>query len=57
MRGSGFVFEYVHFLCYQCHKINPNCSGSHINSPDWIKIKKATINPIKKKMINGFYMM
>ena len=30
-------------------KINPNFSGSYIDSPDWIKSKKATINPINKK--------
>ena len=23
--------------------------GSYIDSPDWIKIKKATINPVNKK--------
>ena len=31
------------------YKTNPNCGGSHIDSPDWIKSKKATINPINKK--------
>ena len=30
-------------------KINPNFSGSYIDSLDWIKSKKATINPINKK--------
>ena len=24
MRGSKFVFNYVHLLYYKCHKINPN---------------------------------
>ena len=41
MKGSEFVFE--------CHKINPNCGGSYIDSPDWIKNKIAAINPINKK--------
>ena len=34
---------------YKCHKINSNREGSYINSPDWIKNKKATINTINKK--------
>ena len=46
---SEFVFNYVHLLYYKCHKINPNHGGSYIDSPDWIKNKKATINPINKK--------
>ena len=49
MRGIEFVFDYVHLLYYKCHNINLNCGGSYIDSPDWIKNKKATINPINKK--------
>ena len=49
MRGSEFVVDCVQLLYYKCHKINLNCGGSHIDSPDWIKNKKATINPINKK--------
>ena len=48
MKGSEFVFDYVQLLYYKCHKINPNHGGSYIDSPDWIKIKRATINPINK---------
>ena len=44
MKGSKFVFDYVQLLYYKCHKINAN-----IDSPDRIKSKKATINPINKK--------
>ena len=29
--------------------INPIHDGLYIDSPDWIKSKKATINPINKK--------
>ena len=36
-------------MYYKCHKINPNRSGSYIDSPDWIKSKKTTINLINKK--------
>ena len=49
MKGSVFVFDFVQLLYYKCHKINPNRGGSYIDSPDWIKNKKATINPINKK--------
>ena len=44
-----FVFDYIQLLYYKCHKISLNCSGSYIDSRDWIKNKKATINPINKK--------
>ena len=44
-----FVFDYVHSLCYKCHKIKKIHAGSYIDSSHWIKIKKATINPIYKK--------
>ena len=49
MKGSDFVFNYLHLLYYKCHKINPNRCESYIDSPDWIKNKKGTINPINKK--------
>ena len=49
MRGSDFVFDYVHLLYYKYHKINPNRCRSFIDSLDWRKNKKATINPINKK--------
>ena len=48
-KGSEFVFDYVHLLYYKCRKINPNCVGSYIDSSDWIKNKKPTINPINNK--------
>ena len=36
MKCSEFVFDYVNLLYYKCHKINLNCGGSYIDSPDWI---------------------
>ena len=39
MRDSQFVFHYVYLLHYKSHKINLNCGGSYINSPDLIKTK------------------
>ena len=49
VKGSEFVFDYVQLLYYKCHKINPNCIGSYIDSPDWMKNNKATINLINIK--------
>ena len=49
MKGGGFVFDYVKLLYYKCHKINPNRGGSYIDSPDWIKNKKSTVNVTNKK--------
>ena len=46
MSLSSIVFSYY---VYKCHKINRNTGGQYIDSPDWIKIKKAIINPINKK--------
>ena len=48
MKGSEFVFNYVQLLYYKFHKINPNRGGSYMDSPDWVKNKKATVNPINK---------
>ena len=49
MKGSEFVFDLVHLLYYKCHKINSNHGRLYIDSLDWIKSKKATINSINKK--------
>ena len=49
MKGNEFLFDYLHLLFYECHKINPNRGGSYIDSPDWIKNKKATMIPINEK--------
>ena len=34
---------------YKCLKSNPNCGGSYIDSPDWIKNKNATKKTINSK--------
>ena len=47
IEDKEFVFDYVYFLYYKCHKINPSCGGSYIDSPYWLK--KAAINPINRK--------
>ena len=53
VKGSEFVFDYVQLLHYKWHEINPSRCGSYIDSPDWVKNKKATINPINKKHNTG----
>ena len=49
MKVSEFLFNCVLLLYYKCHKINPICGGSYIDSLNWIRNKKSTINPINKK--------
>ena len=44
MRGSDFVFDYVESSNYIFHKVNSKRSGSYIETLDWIKKKRATIN-------------
>ena len=44
MRGSDFLFDYVESLNYIFHKVDVKRSGSYIETPDWIKKKKAAIN-------------
>ena len=45
MKGSEFVLEIVGLLEYKLNKISLNRGGSYIDSPEWLKNKKATINP------------
>ena len=45
MKGSDFIFDSVQLLYYKCHKVDFRGGGSCIDSPNWIKKKKATINP------------
>ena len=49
MKGGDFFFDYVHLLYYKCHRIHSNFGRSYIDSPDWIKKKKSTVNSIDKK--------
>ena len=44
-RGSEFIYENVDLLYHYFHKIDMRKSESCIESPEWIKNKKATINP------------
>ena len=46
MRGSEFIFDSVDLLYYHFQKTTLSRKGrSYIDSPKWLKNKKATINP------------
>ena len=46
MRASDFIFDSVNLLYFNLQKISLNRKGSsYINSPKWLKNKKARINP------------
>ena len=45
MKGSNFEFDGVDFLYYDFNKISISRGGSYIDSPQWLKNKKSTINP------------
>ena len=44
----------VLIYCYKLHKISLNRDASYIDSLEWLKNKKAKINPINKKYDNCF---
>ena len=46
MKGSVFEFDGVNFLYCNFNKISINRGGSYTDSPQWLKNKKSTINPI-----------
>ena len=48
MRGSEFVYDSVDVLYYNLNKVSLSRGGSYIDSPRWLKNKKATINPKNK---------
>ena len=46
VKGSEFIFDSVDLLYYHLQKTSVKRIGSsYINSPKWLKNKKATINP------------
>ena len=44
MRGSDFIFNGVNYLFYNFNRISISKGGSYIESPEWLKDKKSTIN-------------
>ena len=49
MERSDLSFDRDDALCYKFHKISLNRGDSYIDSPEWLKSKKATINSKNKK--------
>ena len=45
MKKSNYAFDSVDALYYRLHKTSLNRGGSYIDSPEWLKNNKATINP------------
>ena len=45
MRGIEFIFDSVDALYYNFNKTSLSRGGSYIDSSEWLKNKKATINP------------
>ena len=45
MKGSDFEFDGVNFFYYDFNKTSINRGGSYVDSPQWLKNKKSTINP------------
>ena len=41
---NQFIFDSADALYYVLKKINPDREGSYLDSPKWLKNKKATIN-------------
>ena len=54
MKGSSFTFERIDLLEYHLHKISLNRGSSYIESPEWIKNKRVTINPKNNEDSNCF---
>ena len=51
MRGKYFISDCALLLYYKCHRTDLNCGESYIDSPDWMKNKKATIVALSHKEI------
>ena len=45
IRKIEFIFDSVDVLYFNINKLSPNRGGSHIDSPEWLKNKKSTVNP------------
>ena len=47
-KSTGLVLEGVALMNYDINKITINRVGSYIESPEWLKSKKCTVNPQNK---------
>ena len=55
-RGNKFIHESIGLLYYYFHKIDMKREESYIEPPEWLKNKKATINPKNKNDDNCFQL-
>ena len=53
-RGSELIHENVGLSHYIFQKISLQRGGSHVDSPEWLKNKRATTNPKNKNCDNCF---
>ena len=54
--GSNFIFDGVDLLSYRLHETSMKRGKLYIESSEWLKTKRATINP-KMTMIIAFSML
>ena len=52
MKGSDSFVDYLDRISYLCHNIILNKVGSYVDFTDWIKNKKATVDPIHNLILN-----
>ena len=57
IRGREFDFDSIDLLYYHLQNTSLKRGGSCIDSPEWLKNEKATINPKKMMMIITFNML
>ena len=48
MKGSDSEFHGINFLYYDFNKTSIYRGGTYIDSPNWLKDKRSTINPKNK---------
>ena len=51
------LFSIMFVYCFINVIKNQSCGGSYIDSPDWMKNKKATITLLIKEIRNAFHML
>ena len=56
MKTCNLALDSVDALYYKLHKVSLDRGGSYVDSPEWAKSKKATINSKNKKDVNAFNM-
>ena len=54
MKGSSYIFERIDLFEYHLHKISLNRGSPYIESREWLKNKRVTINPKNTEDNNCF---